>query len=222
VITTSSVEEGQTPLVTVHLKVVVPTGRLVTPDVGEAGVVTTAVLPPSTDHAPEPTAGVFPASVVVVAHTALSPPAAAVVGTASLVMTTSSLEAGQVPFVIVHLKVVVPIGRFVTPEVGEEGVLTTATLPPSTDHAPEPTAGVLPDKVVVLAQTALSPPAAAVVGKACTTMVTSPILGGHVAFPTVHLITVVPTPILFTVVVLLLAFVKVTVWGPLTKVHVPV
>lgn len=42
-----------------------PTTNPVTPEVGEEGVVTVAV-PATTDHKPEPTAGVFPASVEVV------------------------------------------------------------------------------------------------------------------------------------------------------------
>ena len=55
--------------------------KLVTPDVGEDGVVIVAV-PETTDQAPVPTAGVFPANVVVVTPQAgvISVPALAVVG----------------------------------------------------------------------------------------------------------------------------------------------
>ena len=64
---TSSVDGAQTPFEIVQRKVFTPTLKPVTPDVGEAGVVT--VAPPTmTVHAPVPTIGVFPASVATVAQ----------------------------------------------------------------------------------------------------------------------------------------------------------
>lgn len=66
-ITSSS--EVQGALVIVHLNVLAPTPRAVRPEVGDVGV----VIVPDPDikvHNPVPTAGVFPARVAVVAHTA--------------------------------------------------------------------------------------------------------------------------------------------------------
>ena len=84
VITTSSVEGVQGELEIVQRKVAVPgTANPVTPEVGEPEVVMVAV-PETTDHAPVPTAGVFPANVAVVTPHAgfISVPAAAGVGAA--------------------------------------------------------------------------------------------------------------------------------------------
>ena len=65
-ITISSVDEAQDPLVIVHRSVAEDPGTSpVTPEVDKVGVVTVAV-PEITDHDPVPTAGAFPASVAVV------------------------------------------------------------------------------------------------------------------------------------------------------------
>ncbi len=65
-ITTSSVELPQPPLVIVHLSVALePTVRPVTPEVAEEGVVTVAA-PAITLQVPTPTVGVLPARVAVV------------------------------------------------------------------------------------------------------------------------------------------------------------
>ena len=61
-------DSGHEPSLIVHTYVLAPTDKLVTPDVGELGVVTVE-LPAITVHAPVPTVGVFPASVAVVAQT---------------------------------------------------------------------------------------------------------------------------------------------------------
>jgi hypothetical protein len=76
----------------------------------------------------------------------------AVVGDASRVMTTVSLDAGQLRLLIVQTNVFAPTERAVTPEVGSPGVVTFA-LPVSTDHTPVPTVAVLPAKVTVVEQT---------------------------------------------------------------------
>lgn len=68
VIVTVSLDAGQVPLLIDQTNVFAPTLSPVTPDVGLAGVVTTAV-PAITLHVPVPTVGVFPARVAVVAHT---------------------------------------------------------------------------------------------------------------------------------------------------------
>ena len=60
--------ERQAPFVIDQTNVFAPMLKPVTPDVGEPGVVT-AALPAITVHVPEPTEGVFPASVAEVAHT---------------------------------------------------------------------------------------------------------------------------------------------------------
>jgi len=80
-------------------------------------------------------------------------------------MTTSSVDAAQDPLVIVHLNVAEePIVKPVTPEVADDGVVTVA-VPDTTDHAPVPTVGVFPAKVVVVVLHKLwSDPATAVVG----------------------------------------------------------
>ena len=114
----------------VHLSVTeAPTTSPVTVEFGEPGVVTVAV-PLITDHSPAPTTGVLPAKVVVVTlHKFWSRPADAVVGLSMTLITTSSAEDGQEPFVIVHLSVAEePATSPVTPEVGEEGVVTVAAV----------------------------------------------------------------------------------------------
>ena len=68
VIVTVSLDAGQVPLLIDQTNVFAPTLSPVTPDVGLAGVVTTAV-PEITLHVPVPTVGVFPPRVAVVAHT---------------------------------------------------------------------------------------------------------------------------------------------------------
>ena len=79
-------------------------------------------------------------------------PAAAVVGDASRVITTVSLEGGQVALLIVQTNVLAPTLRFVTPDVGSPGVVTLPD-PASTVHAPVPMDGVLPANVAVAEQT---------------------------------------------------------------------
>ncbi len=165
--TTSSVEE-QVPLVVVQRKVaVLPAVMPVTPEVGEVGVVMVAV-PLTTVQRPEPRLGVLPASVkVLVLQFSWLLPASAVVGCASLVNTTSSVETGQLPLAIVQRNVaLVPSGTPVTPEVAEEGVVIVA-VPLTTIHVPVPVVGTFPASVnEPLLHCAWSGPAAAVVGVA--------------------------------------------------------
>ena len=151
VITTVSLDEGQLALLTVQTNVLTPTERLVTPDVGSPGVVTFA-LPAITVHAPVPTDGVLPARVVDVEQTVSSGPAVAVVGEASRVTTTVSLDGGQLALLIVQTNVLAPTLRFVTPEPGSVTVVTLP-VPVSTVHAPVPTVAVLPANVAVVEQT---------------------------------------------------------------------
>lgn len=148
---TSLVELGQTPFEIVQRKVdEAPMVSDVTPDVGEAGVVTEAV-PATTDHKAVPTTGAFPASVaVVVLHSVWLGPASATVGEAFTVIVTSSVEGAQEPLEIVQRSTEeAPIVSPVTPEVANAGVVTTA-VPDTTDHTPVPEAGTLPARVAVV------------------------------------------------------------------------
>ena len=74
-------------------------------EVGLLAVVTDPPAPEMMLQDPVPTEGALPAKVVEVAHKFWSGPALAVVGLARNVMITSSVEAAQGPFVIVHRKV---------------------------------------------------------------------------------------------------------------------
>src|SRR5205823_3925995 len=139
-----------------------PTETLVTPEVAEEGVVTVP-LPEITVHAPAPTVGVFPANVAVVEHIDWSAPAFDVVGDASRVMVVVSLDAGQLPLMIVQTNEFAPADNAVTPDVGEPGDVTDA-LPAITVHTPVPTVGVLPASVAVVEHTVWSEPAFDVVG----------------------------------------------------------
>jgi len=90
-----------------------------------------------------------------------------------VVITTSSVEGAQGLLAIVQRSVAVPgTAKPVTPEVGEEGVVTVA-VPDTTVHVPEPLEGVLPASVAVVAPQAgvISMPALAVVGGAETVTV---------------------------------------------------
>lgn len=194
-ITTSSVEGRHTPFETVQRRVAeAPTASPVTPDVGEVGVVTVAV-PEITDQTPVPTAGVLPAKVVVVIlHKFWSGPAFAVVGDSSILIVILSEEGGQVPFEIDHCNVADdPITSPVTPDVGDAGVVTVA-VPDATDHAPVPTAGVLPAKVVVVVlHNVWSGPALAAEGEAYT-VITTLSVEEQVPFVILHRkVAVVPT-----------------------------
>lgn len=87
----------------------------------------------------------------------------AVVGTASLVMVTSDVEAAHTPLLIVQRKALAPTPKPVTPDVGELGVVIVP-VPLTNVQAPVPTVAVLPAKVAVVAQTVWLGPALAVVG----------------------------------------------------------
>src|SRR6266852_2793376 len=162
VIVTVSFVVGQVPFVIVQTNEFAPRVNPVTPEVGELGVVT--VAPPAiTVHAPEPGDGVLPASVAVVEQTVWSGPAFAAMPSVSRLIVTVSLDGGHDAFVIVHTNVFAPLDSPVTPDVGFPGAVTDA-LPAITVHAPVPTVGVFPARVVVGPHTVWSGPASAVVG----------------------------------------------------------
>ena len=75
----------------------------------------------------------------------------------------ASALGGQVPFVIVQVKVFTPVDNPVTPEVGLVGVVTVA-VPAVTVQSPVPTIGALAAKVAFGEQMVWSAPAAATVG----------------------------------------------------------
>src|ERR1043166_7129354 len=113
---TVSFEGAQEPFPTVQTNSLTPTERPVTPDAGSPGAVIVAV-PATTLHRPVPTVGALAARVTVVAQTVWSTPAFAVVGGASRVTTTVSLDGGQLALLIVQTIVLAPTLRFVTPDV---------------------------------------------------------------------------------------------------------
>ena len=133
----------------VHSKVFVPVVKPVTPEVGDAGVVT--VAPPAiTVQTPVPDVGVLPdnVAVVTVSHCVWSNPASAIVASASTLIVTSSEDAAQTPFVIVQLNTFAPTPNPVTPEVGEEGVVIVP-VPDVNVQIPVPVTGVFPASVAV-------------------------------------------------------------------------
>ena len=70
---------------------------------------------------------------------------------ASTIIFISSVEGLHAPLVMVHLKVLVPLARPVTPEEGEEGVVMVAA-PEIKVQIPVPVVGVLPARVEAAAQ----------------------------------------------------------------------
>jgi hypothetical protein len=107
----------------------------------------------------------------------------------------------------------------VTPDVGDEGVVTDA-VPEITDHIPMPVTGVFALRVAVGAQTDWSDPAAAVVGKFSRSIVISSVEGVHAPLEIVHRNVFMPvlnpvTPDVGDVGV-------VTIPVPVITIHVPV
>src|SRR5258708_14141910 len=119
-------------------------------------------------------------------------PAAEVVGDASRVITTVSLEEGQLKLLIVQTNVLAPTLRFVTPEVGSVELVTLA-LPAITVHAPVPIAGVLPARVAVVEQAVSSGPAFADVGDASRVITTVSFEGGQLKLLIVQTNMLAPT-----------------------------
>ena len=113
-----------------------------------------------------PTAGVLPDNVADVAQIVCDAPAFAIVGVLFRTMETVDVEVPQL-FEIAHWKIVLPTPSPVTPEFGEVGDVIVPE-PETTVQLPVPTAGVLPDRVVVVAQTVCEDPAAEVVGRGLT------------------------------------------------------
>jgi hypothetical protein len=218
--TTSSVEV-QVPLVVVQRRVtLLPAVTPVTVVVAEDAVVIVAE-PVTMLQAPVPVVAAVAAIVnVLVLHNVWSAPAAAVVGNAWFVSTTSS-EDVHVPLVIVQRRVAgVPAVTPVTPEVGEEGVVIVA-VPLTTLQTPVPTLALLPARVKApLLQLTRSVPAAATVADAWFVSTTSSV-EVHVPLVVVHRkVTLLPAVTPVTVVVADAAVVIVA--EPLTMLQAPV
>jgi hypothetical protein len=67
-------------------------------------------------------------------------------------MVTLEEEEGQEPLLMVHWKTLAPTPRPVTPDVGEDGVVTVP-VPETSVQRPVPVAGVFPASVAVVPQT---------------------------------------------------------------------
>ena len=127
-----------------------PMVRPVTFEVAEEGD-TTFADPEITDQLPEPMIGGVATSVVESwLQRVWSAPALATEPRSKLVMITSSVDVPHTPFDIVHLSVTEePTTSPVTPEEGDEGVVTVA-VPDTTDHSPVPTVGLFPASVAMV------------------------------------------------------------------------
>ena len=122
----------------------------VTPLVGLFDVVTIPV-PDCVVHKPVPMTAVFPDKVdVLTLHKAWSVLAWDSVGGVLTIIYTSSIDVPQLPFVIVHLNLVVPpIVKPVTPLLGSLASVTVP-VPDCVAHKPVPVTAVLPANVVVV------------------------------------------------------------------------
>lgn len=218
VITTSEVLGVHAPFEIVQRKVLGPTPRPVTAEVGLEGLV--MVPDPLTlVHVPVPTVGAFPASVAEVPHTSWSGPASAAVRVPVWVMMTSAEDAVHGALLIVQRKTFVPAARPVTVVAGLDG-LVIVPAPLTLVHVPEPVAGVFPESVAEVAHTVWLAPALAVVGLATPVMMTSEVLGVQFPLVIVHRKVLGPVPRPVTVDVALEGLV--TVPAPLTLLQVPV
>jgi hypothetical protein len=145
-----AVEGGHTPLLIFHSNALTPTAMLL-----RDGLFTVELLrlaaPETTDQLPVPTEGIFPVRVAVVAHIVWLADTVAAEGTASLVTVVVAVDAGQLPLMIRHSKLLTPVAIPVA--VGVLAVLLLRDEPPlSTVQLPVPTAGMFDDKVAVFAQ----------------------------------------------------------------------
>lgn len=218
---TSSVEGAQGGLVIVQRNVLTPNPSPLTADVGEPGVVIVPV-PLTNVQVPVPTVGVLPAKVVLLAviQSVWSGPAVATVGSALILIVTSSDKLAHAPPLMVQRNTLAPTARPVTPEVGDEGVVIVP-LPLTKLQLPVPEVGVLPAKVVVVTlHNDWSGPASAVEGVALTFIVTSSVVEAQGGLLTVQRNTFAPGSKPVTPEVGELG--DVTVPEPLTNVQVPV
>ena len=94
-------------------------------------------------HVPVPTDGAFPARVTETEHKVWSAPANATDGFASTLIVISSMDGGQVPFVIVQRNTFGPVDNPFTAELADDGA-TTVPVPEINVHVPFPMDGIFP------------------------------------------------------------------------------
>jgi hypothetical protein len=135
---------AQTPFRIFHCNTLVPVARLVTPEDDKVDVIIDP-LPESTDQLPTPTIAIFPFNTVVGVPMQIvcEGPAKDTVGRSSTWMVMVELRAGQTPFLIFQLRVLVPRARPVTAVVADTGE-AIVPAPPVNDQVPVPDKGVLP------------------------------------------------------------------------------
>ena len=131
--------DGHTPLLTVQIKVFRPSPKPLT-ELLVLLAFTRRPDPALSDHKPDPTVGAWAASVATSLQTLKSVPAIAGPGSASLKMTTSSDNGGQVPLLTVHRKMFSPKDKLLSPDVGFEGSVIVDD-PLITVHEPVPIGG---------------------------------------------------------------------------------
>ena len=134
-------------------------------------------------------------------------------------MSTVSVSSGQVPLEMVQIKVLVPMERPVTADVGWVGEVGVP-VPFSRVQVPVPIVGGVAAKVLVVEQMVWSGPAFAGLGGASMVMVTVSVVAGQTPLLIVQMKVLVPGVRLVIEVVLRLGLVIVPV--PVSRVQVPV
>jgi hypothetical protein len=150
-IVTVSVDAVHGGLEMVHMNTFAPAPRPVMVVDDDPGVVMVPA-PLTSVQVPVPITGVFAAIVTVVLQPDCPGPALATVGAAFLVIITVSVVEEHGGLLIVQTNTVEPTPSPVTPDVGDEGVVTDP-VPLTTVQVPVPTVGVFPASVAVVAQT---------------------------------------------------------------------
>jgi hypothetical protein len=207
VITTSSVVDAHDPFDTVQRSVaLVPTGTPVTVVLKEFTLVTVAV-PDTTLHTPVPVAGLVAFSVKVpLLHWAMSAPATAALGAASLRIVMSSLVGVHTPLLIVQRRTTSP-DPAATPVmvVVAELTLVIVAVPLTTLHVPvvPATAAFAAIVKVALLHWIMSAPARAAFGAALTVIVRFALVPEHPAAEVT--ITLTASPLASVLVVKVLA-----------------
>ena len=133
-------------------------------------------------------------------------------------MTTVSVSSGQVPLETIQTKVLMPMERPVTAEVGWVGVVGVP-VPLSRVQVPVPVVGVVAAKVLVVEQMVWSGPALAGLGGASIVMATVSEVVGQTPLLIVQMKVFVPIP---RPVIAVLNWVELVIHPvPVSKVQVP-
>ena len=140
---------AHTPFRMLHLKIFIPTPRLVADETACEGIVIVP-FPDISDQVPAPTVGTFPFSTTVglLMQMVCTAVALALVGTLSTCTVIKDTAVGQTPLVIVQARVLIPKLRLVTAVVAEinEEILA---LPVIISQSPLPDKGGFPVSTVV-------------------------------------------------------------------------